>query len=254
MLPHDFKLQTDIPGKVQQVTFTLLMESVHHIFQFVCTLLSLDKKSTNSCTHNAIRCIFIIFVLLVNLLPQATHDEHGKLFKWLKHFNIFTNRHPHIMSSLLHFACLGYTDLPVPTKVIQFLLHNGSNPNHLDERNGPPVHCLVFCSFTIDKITIQKIQLLVDAGAHLDLIDTCGQSALGRLKTVSRMKRIGINNLFPELHVLVNRVPLLGCRCSQVIRHNRIPFENQQLPPALVSFLKSHGADVHPNITIPFGE
>ena len=158
------------------------------------------------------------------------------------------------MSSLLHFACLGYTDLPVPTKVIQFLLHNGSNPNHLDERNGPPVHCLVFCSFTIDKITIQKIQLLVDAGAHLDLIDTCGQSALGRLKTVSRMKRIGINNLFPELQVLVNRVSLLGCRCAQVIRHNRIPFENQQLPPALVSFLKSHGADVHPNITIPFGE
>ncbi len=246
MSADTFQLLRKMPSYIQdgvQLKFPTLMNAVEAISSFFCQILSRPNNATVHIMSTEIEktlcCIFSVLVLLAEMLPLVNSEESRQLLKWLNDFNRYTNRRCN-MSTLLHYACRRFEpDLPIG--IIQLLLDTGADPNAVNSYGQPPVHFLgLFPVGANHYITnaVQKAQLLVNAGAHLDIIHRNGQSVLQRLKLLSRFANSAILKSF------VNQVPRLTCRCAQVIRQNRIPFENQQLPPVLLSFLISHGANL----------
>ena len=113
---------------------------------------------------------------------------------------------------------------------IRFLLDAGVDPNTVDFLNTP---LLILAKTKLESIDIECIKVLLHGGAHIDLVNKKGFSALNILK---HRQTENYSEIFP----LVNRVLPLKCFCANVIRKNGIRFE--RLPPAEQFFVRRHVA------------
>ena len=94
-------------------------------------------------------------------------------------------------------------------------------------------------------IDIKCIEIMLDAGAHIDLVLEKGYNA--RFSAL-RILKSRLNENYSEIFPLINSVRPLNCLCANVIRQNEIPFE-KLIPsrPTLESFVRRH-SQKNPNM------
>lgn len=111
----------------------------------------------------------------------------------------------------------------------RLLIDCGADVNSVNIDGDTPMHILVKNLLTTNLFKI--IDLLCDAGAHLDYVNKERKSPLEsiaayRVKLIERLKQ------------KMNVVPL-KCLCAQRIRREQIVYENL-LSNSLVNFLQKH--------------
>jgi ankyrin repeat protein len=122
-------------------------------------------------------------------------------------------------------------------QTIKRLLQFGADPNAIDEFGETPLYRLVgkVREFNADK-SVPLFQVLLDAGAHLDVATNYGTTALRFLKKMLKGK------VHPYFESLINSVFPLSCYCARVIQRHGIPFEDR-LPPRLKKLVSIHSAE-----------
>ena len=113
---------------------------------------------------------------------------------------------------------------------VRLLLECGVDVNSMNTNGDTPLHALVRNPTTSNVLKI--LELLFDAGAHLDYANQQRQTPLQlvpayRYKIVEQLKK--------RMHVAQ-----LKCLCAQMIRRKEIIYQNGLLSSSLVNFLQKH--------------
>jgi Fem-1 family protein b len=110
----------------------------------------------------------------------------------------------------------------------RLLIECGANVDTLDSNKNTPLHILVQNIPRSD--VLKTIDLLCDAGAHLDYVNEEGQTAL---------------NSVPSFHIEISQhlkekmgVTRLKCLCARLIQQ-QFSYQNI-LPTSLVNFVQKH--------------
>ncbi len=111
----------------------------------------------------------------------------------------------------------------------RLLIDCGADVDALDANKNTPLH-LVVQNFSLSTISIM-INLLCNAGAHLDYVNKKGQTPL---ESISSLKIGTIQCLKKRIDVI-----RLKCLCARVIRHQQFSIENI-LSTSLVNFVQNH--------------
>ena len=162
--------------------------------------------------------------------------ESNEFENWLSQYIRDINGHSGVATPL-HAACR------FQLQVIPLSLGAGSDPSAADEKGWAPLHYL-FKPFPSDQLNNEEVifasvELLLDAGAHLNQLNSDGQTPLDFWKCSP------FRGPYPHLDAIVkNVVPFnLSCFSAQVIFRNQIPFKDT-LPPKLQTFVAKHGAQI----------
>ena len=126
------------------------------------------------------------------------------------------------------------------------LLEAGADPNLRNgDYNNTPAHCVAKNNFRLYLMALTSLELLVDAGAHLNQVNERERTALEDF-------RRRFHDCPDELAILenVNAKSCLAsesdmrltCLCAGALRRNRIVYDEEKYPSLLVPFLESHGA------------
>ena len=145
-------------------------------------------------------------------VPQLNlaETESNEFEKWLSQYIHDINGHSGVATPL-HAACR------FQLQVIPLLLGAGADPSAVDENGWAPLHFL-FMSFPSgqlynDEEISTSIELLLDAGAHMDQLNSDGQRPLDFCKSLQ------LRGPYPHLDAIVkNILPFnLSCFSAQVI-------------------------------------
>ena len=152
----------------------------------------------------------------------------AKIIQWV--CRLGTNNRYHFSNSFQKSDC------------IRFLLDAKVDPNAVDEWGNTPLFILTNERPAID---IKCIEIMLDAGAHIDLALEKGYNA--RFSAL-RILKSRLNENYSEIFPLINSVRPLNCLCANVIRKNKIPF-GKLIPsrPTLESFVRRH-SQKNPNM------
>jgi hypothetical protein len=184
-------------------------------------------------------CLYDIVLNLTKMLPKLSHEDGHRFKKALYHF-IGTNHKFNYFDQgeILHVAC---RRSPLSLDLIQLLLDLGADANSVSAKGNTPLHLLAIINCQVWSPTItDAVQKLLDFGAHIDQPNQSGRRALGILKAKHRQLCLqGLPDV--KLQSLLNSNVLpLTCLAAQVVRKNRIPFEDGQVPVDLHSFIRRH--------------
>lgn len=184
-------------------------------------------------------CLYDIVLNLTEMLPKLSHEDGHRFKKALYHF-IGTNHKFNYFDQgeILHVAC---RRSPLSLDLIQLLLDLGADANSVSAKGNTPLHLLAIINCQVWSPTItDAVQKLLDFGAHIDQPNQSGRRALGILKAKHRQLCLqGLPDV--KLQSLLNSNVLpLTCLAAQVVRKNRIPFEDGQVPVNLHSFIRRH--------------
>jgi hypothetical protein len=122
--------------------------------------------------------------------------------------------------------------------VAQLLLRLGADPNATDSRGQTSLHYL---GMIRGSVTLS--QMLLEYGAHIDQPDAKNKTPLMLFQTwESELTGQRDLDLKGHLQYLINySLPLpLKCLAARVVSKNQVPFDQDQIPPALQSFIKRH--------------
>jgi hypothetical protein len=190
--------------------------------------------------------------------PQLNQKVILQLKKYRTHCQQFNEN-----SSLLHLAvrrfsypprpffdnspsyfplCFDWDESPKQTKILRLILETGIDPNATDDSGRIPLHFVAenfmdyghFCR----KSYWMFFQTLVDAGSHIYLANSIGETVFDVLRR-RLFRRCG-----SPYYIDLDSIPVPPLRlsqlCAQVIRFHQIPFDDQ-LPPSLLVFVR-HGS------------
>ena len=222
----------------RKITFGCLMDVLRYLSDFNLKILQ-TSLSVNDCVVQ-----FVKEMLRLDL----EESERREFEQWLGNYIGDINGHSGVVT-LLHDACKSKGRL----QLIPLLLNAGANPAAADQNGWAPLHYLID-SFTESFPPWQhqstarfpegplsaSVQLLLDAKAHMDQLNSVGETPFDFCKSRLRLERPD-----PHLDVILSKVlPFsLRCLCAQVISRNKIPFVNK-LPTALQIFVVKHGAQM----------
>ena len=218
------------PNQDEQL-FEILIKIARYASTYGLTLVStvesqrLDGSSLwVSLIHFRICKLFVQF-LEEKMKLQPSLRMKRCLFQYFR----FTNAHSG-MKTLLHILQHFRPTLPIP--IIRLVLQTGANPNAVDFQGKTPLHILAL-NFTCENTT-DVARVLLDAGCHIDQVNSNGLTALHLSKKFPRnTNRVNFEKL------LCSVLPLTCC-CAHVIARNRIPFESGIIPATLETFVKNH--------------
>ena len=167
-------------------------------------------------------------------MPPLNPEETQEFEKWLSQYIREVNCHSGVRTPL-HAACRFY----YPIALIRLLLGAGADPSTADENGWAPLHFLFQPISPWHREISACVHMLLDAGAHMDQLNSQGKTALDFCKSLQSNQE-GCPD--PQLDTIVkNCTPFsLSCFSAQVIVLNRIPFQ-EALPPKLQTFVKLHG-------------
>ena len=111
----------------------------------------------------------------------------------------------------------------------RLLIGCGANVNVFDSDGNTPLHNLVKNISTTD--VFKMIDLLYNAGAHLDYINSKGQTPL---QLVPLLPIKIIEHLKKKMDVI-----RLKCCCARLIRQQKLSYENI-FSTALICFIRKH--------------
>ena len=214
------------PTDHRKLSFARVMEVLSYLSEFHFNLLQ-NPVAKVSLTAKAF-CQGILG--LFDIVPLFNLEETKEFKQWLGHYQRLINCHSGVCT-LLHAVC----QLPFSFQFISLLLGAGADPVASDERGQAPLHYLFRTSeFKINfESACNKFQLILNAGAHMDQLNSDGKTPMDICKS-----RLGL-----KIYAIVKRIlPLsLSCFCAQVISRNKIPFKDV-LPPKLQTFVVLHGS------------
>jgi hypothetical protein len=208
-------------------------------------------KSSNSnswycCQLNVRREMFHFVSWLFELFPELNNQEKQQLKDHLSRY-IKLKVQVDTKSNLLHLAIENFIvcdDFARKMKIIEYFLRVGEDPNAANINGKTPLHLLAeqwinwkgFRDYKkISGFYFSVLQMLVDAGGHLDQPSSDGQTVLCILK-----KQLAqMPGYHPELESAIDTILPLSCYCAQAILKYNIPFENR-LPSSLSSFVLRH--------------
>jgi len=136
--------------------------------------------------------------------------------------------------SLLLYTCYEiYSDYTLPA--IRLLVQLGADLNARDNKGRGVFHFLVETTWNLRDASNATARLLLDLGAHLDLADNQGRTAAD----LWLAKNFQLWQQMPDW--LQEGVPKLKCLSSRVIRRHRLPYEdNNVLPAVLIPYVSWH--------------
>ncbi len=111
----------------------------------------------------------------------------------------------------------------------RLLIDCGADVNAEDIDGNTPLHILV--RNTSSSTVLKMIDLLSDAGAHLDYVNKRRRTPLG--STLPSGSKIN-DRLKKRMNVM-----RLKCLCAQIIQKQQVPYENL-LTISLVNFVQKH--------------
>ena len=202
--------------------------------------------------NKTLRVIYnAIGYLAKNLLKNLKEEESQQFWIWLSRFVRVTEdqcvANPRFIrvKSLLHIACERYPH-QLYTEIIKMLLEAGADPNLSDgDCNNTPAHCVAKNYFSLEFLAqITSLELLVEAGAHLNRVNKHGRTALEDFRRCFQdhpNELVAIESINDNKSCLASDVRLT-CLCADVLRRNRVVYDVEKYPPLLVPFLESHGA------------
>lgn len=141
--------------------------------------------------------------------------------------------------SVLHdisFLCPYLVDEAVPT--VRLLLKLAANPNVADNFGQSPLHLL---AEELEKVEIRDTaaHLLLEAGAHLDMVTDKGYTAADNWMYASN--HAGLNFIWNDLpNWLKEGCKKLTCLSARVIRYHQLPYDASTLPATLIPFVHMH--------------
>ena len=192
------------------------------------------------------RVLYVVFhlVLILNSVSsRITSEEQQQLEKF--YYDYFRADFPERTATVLHDA-VSYNILHlnyVPDKdhahlqTIKQILKYGADPNAIDGKGQTPLHRLVAVNMNNDT-SVHLFQVLLDAGAHLDVAGDNGRTVVNILKENALFWHV---ELHPYFESLINSVFPLSCLCARIIRRHGIPFEDR-LPPRPKKLVSIHSA------------
>ena len=221
-----YQKEMNLPlGSPNRVHFPVIIEAFRCFSHFHSKLLIRHGATSQESAQ-------LVFVQMncIKELPLLNLEESEEFKQWLSGYIGVVECHPR-MFTLLHAVCHCH---PQDNNTIQLLLNAGACPIATDKYGNSPLLLLSLAR----SFNGTAVQLLLDAGAHLDQANDEGITPLNMLKRVQLI--IAKQNLAPDpyLHSLCDTFFPLQCLCAQVIRKHRIPFEH--LPPVLKSFVEKH--------------
>jgi hypothetical protein len=194
------------------------IHSNHPIFQN-------DDCQIPNVLHFVCRLVFVLNSISSRITKEEQQILESFFYDYIREF-------PERTTTVLHIAASPmYTD-PAHLQTIKQILKFGADPNAIDECGETPLHRLAAGNMNIDK-SVPLFQVLLDAGAHLDVQTDYGATVLYLLKRKLNGK------VHPYFESLINSVLPLSCYCAQVIRQHGIPFEDR-LPPRLKKLVSIH--------------
>nr|CAH0112565.1 unnamed protein product [Daphnia galeata] len=178
--------------------------------------------------------IYRLVFILDSISSRITSQEKQILETfYYDYFRARTERTPTVLQMAVQDICESTKHARLQT--IQRILKFGADPNASDWFGRTPLHYLAErTQYNADE-SIPLFQVLLDAGAHLDVTADDGKTVICILKE----KLEGKEN--PYFESLINTVFPLTCLCAGVIRRHGIPFEDR-LPPRLKKLVSSHSA------------
>ncbi|KAK3609218.1 hypothetical protein CHS0354_035158 [Potamilus streckersoni] len=195
--------------------------------------------SSPSLPANAIEDFQLILQLSLHLIHLISRlnvsDTENIQFFRLVHKVVSLDPRGQHAESLLHLAVDPKISLtseeffsPFPSlSVIEVLLKCGAEVNSVDDKNSTPLHKAVKL-LTYSELQEEGIlKCLLDNGAHVDMFNCEGQSALAMLKNQG-------------LPICPLNYVTLRCLSAAAVVRSRIPFE-EDIPTALIPFVKMHG-------------
>jgi len=146
-----------------------------------------------------------------------------------------------ISFSVLHAACDDLTDETV--SIVSFLLQLKEDPNVIGHYGTSLLHLLAQNPLFEPRnaeIIAATARLLLDAGAHLDMVDRNGDTPVDCWFWENRQQ--GWNVVWEDLpDWLKGDCPQLKCLCARVIRRHQVPYKDETaLPAVLIPFIKMH--------------
>ena len=170
------------------------------------------------------------FTHMPPLNPRETTEFENWLSQYICHVNCYSG-----VRAPLHAACRFY----YPISLIRLFLGAGADPSAADENGWAPLHFLFQPISPWHRDISPCVNMLLDAGAHMDQLNSQGKTALDFCKSL-QSKQDGVPD--PQLDAIVkNSTPFsLSCFSAQVIVLNRIPFKDA-LPTKLQTFVIKHG-------------
>lgn len=193
-----------------------------------------------------------IYVLISKWISVLTEKEIQNLKDYLcPFFRLYNSNNG--ATGLLHLAVDGGHDGPSPymttysttVQIIHLFLESGADPQTTDRNGKTPFHLLFDgLVWTFARSNLKTVfKAMMDAGGHLDQATPAGKTIATLIKEW-RISSHPFSHLVrdPYFDSFIHSVLPLSCSCAQVIRRNRIPFENQ-LPPSLKLFVLRHSAN-----------
>jgi len=141
--------------------------------------------------------------------------------------------------SVLHdisFLCPDLVDEAVPT--VRLLLKLGADPNVVDNSDQSPLHIL---AEILAKVEIRDTvaHLLLEAGAHLDMVTDEGNTAADNWMYASN--HAGLNVVWNDLpNWLKGNCKKLTCLSARVICDHQLPYDASTLLATLIPFVDMH--------------
>ena len=217
------------PNDPRKLTFVRAMDVLHCLAGLHSEMLQHPAARVSLMARKICESMVHFFSEIPQLNPTETEEKEFKL--WLGNYISGINGHSGVRTPL-HAACTFRNQL------IPLLLAAGADPTASDENGWAPLHFL-FKSFHGDQSNegmSVSVHLILDAGAHMDQLNSDGQRPLDFCKLLQ------LSGPYPHLDAIVkNALPFsLSCFCAQVISRNKIPFN--ELPPDLLNFVLRHGA------------
>jgi hypothetical protein len=160
-------------------------------------------------------------------------------------------------SNILHAAVrhLNKTT-PIPTdelqiiyKTIKLFLKLEADPSVTDETGQTPLFILAGMFILHCECCVAVFQDLIDAGAHLDNVESDGKTVVGLLSDI--LKKYENSDLIaqPYFDSLTKSVFPLKCYCARVIHKLGIRYDEDRLPLTVQKFVSRHSTGSNSHIS-----
>ena len=197
-------------------TFDRLMKNVEFLSAYV---FKLNPDVVKCYIDTALQNMYNFVILLTEMLPQLSMEENLRFSEWLKSFVTATKDYRDICG-FLHHACK--TNSAKSVDLVKLFLEAGADPNARNSYGEPPISVAKSSLHSIRDVAnfVRKTQLLVAAGAHLDL---CIGVDSNELTPLEWFKLLYGKCSSPILKSFIDSLPVqrLTCLCSNHSRESR---------------------------------
>ncbi|CAF0885089.1 unnamed protein product [Rotaria sordida] len=219
-------------GMLYKIKF-IPMEALFTIIKETIEQLEYDKKNFNDNLSTLLFLITIVSQFLVeniastvdcktffSLLHSICHRHYTKLDSGMSLLHLALDTHTWVddyhIKRICKYPCL------ITTRI---LLQCGAAVNAYDTIRNTPLHIIASSKSAYNKCVLN---LLCDAGAHLDCVNAFGETPID-LATISDIKQL-----------LKSRMKIsLKCLCAQLIRKKNVPFHDK-IAVSLINFVEKH--------------